>query len=132
MESKCYYEKLDLSEEESQKRNCEIHEIINRFKTLESDMSNTTNILEKVRLNTELIKYLESLGPAYELSASATQNIDAQANPSVVALGLVNGLTADQLGKCFENAVNAFNTTLENEFRAYQAFNKLKGEYNVN
>ena len=45
MESKCYYEKLDLSEEESQKRNCEIHEIINRFKTLESDMANTTNIL---------------------------------------------------------------------------------------
>lgn len=56
MESKCYYEKLDLSEEESQKRNCEIHEIINRFKTLESDMANTTNILEKVRLNSELIR----------------------------------------------------------------------------
>lgn len=107
MESKCYYEKLSLSEEESQKRNCEIHEIINRFKTLELDMANTTNILEKVRLNSEFIKYLESLG-------------------------LVNGLTADQLGKCFENAVNAFNTTLENEFRAYRAFNKLKGEHNVN
>lgn len=95
-------------------------------------MANTTNILEKVRLSSEFIKYLESLGPAYELSVSATQNIDAQANPSVVALGLVNGLTVDQLGKCFENAVNAFNTTLENEFRAYQAFNKLKGEHNVN
>jgi hypothetical protein len=107
MESKCYYEKLDLSEEESQKRNCEIHEIINRFKTLKSYMANTTNILEKVRLNSEFIKYLESLGPAYEL-------------------------TADQLGKCFENAINAFSTTLENELRAYQAFNKLKGEHNVN
>ena len=132
MESKFCYEKLDLSEEESQKRNCEIHEILNRFNTLKPDIANTTNILEKVRLNSEFIKYLESLGPAYELSVSATRNIEAQANPSVVALGLVNGLTADQLGKCFENAVNAFNTTLENEFRAYQAFNKLKGEHNVN
>lgn len=98
------------------------------FEKLQGDVSEEEGdaIIEQFQ---NLVK---NCGPAYELSVSATQNIDSQANPSVVALGLVNGLTADQLGKCFENAVNAFNTTLENEFRAYQAFNKLKGEHNVN
>lgn len=132
MEKNGYREPINASLEEILERNAQINEIKERFDKLKEDIAKSSNPDDLAKIESEFKEYLKSLGPAYELSVSATQNIDAQANPSVVALGLVNGLTADQLGKCFENAVNAFNTTLENEFRSYQAFNKLKGEHNVN
>lgn len=119
MESKCYYEKLSLSEEESQKRNCEIHEIINRFKTLELDMANTTNILEKVRLNSEFIKYLKSLGSAYEVAISPMLDIEAHANPSICAVGSLFDLSSDQTIDCFESAVDAFQDRLQQKIRSY-------------
>lgn len=132
MEKKGYREPIKASLEEILERNAQINEIKERFDKLKEDIAKSNNPDDLAKIKSELKEYLESLDSAYEVSISPMLDIEAHANPSIYAIGSIFDLEADQIADCFESAVDAFNTTLENEFRAYQAFNKLKGEHNVN
>ena len=118
MEKKGYCEPIKASLEEILERNAQINEIKERFDKLKEDIAKS-NGHDIKKIESEFIEYLKSLDSAYEVAISPMLDIEANANPSICAVGSLFDLSSDQTIDCFESAVDAFQDRLQQKIRSY-------------